>query len=106
MSLDLLCSYLKISLSDFLTLFSARTSSFFWQRGLGRALGIAACVAMGTSTIFSLFWCGWWCPEIRPAVLWCLYHSCAFRYPLHQPGATSSRCPLTPWRPSASPTGP
>ena len=50
------CSYLKISLSDFLTLFSARTSSFFWQRRLGRALGIAACVAMGTSTIFSLFW--------------------------------------------------
>lgn len=60
------CSYLKISLSDFLTLFSARTSSFFWQRGLGRALGIAACVAMGTSTIFSLVWCVWRCPGNRP----------------------------------------
>ena len=48
--------YLKISISDFLTLFSARTRRPFWERGLGKALGIAACFALGTSTIFALFW--------------------------------------------------
>jgi H+-transporting ATPase len=48
--------YLKVSISDFLTLFSARTRTWFFQRRIGTLLGGAACIAMGTSTILSLFW--------------------------------------------------
>jgi len=48
--------YLKISLSDFLTLFSARTRTWFWERRPGYALGIACVAATGTSTLMSLFW--------------------------------------------------
>jgi H+-transporting ATPase len=48
--------YLKVSISDFLTLFSARTRTWFFQRKIGGLLGGAACVAMGTSTVLSLFW--------------------------------------------------
>jgi H+-transporting ATPase len=48
--------YLKISISDFLTLFSARTRGWFWERSLGRALAIAALLATTISTLFSLFW--------------------------------------------------
>ena len=48
--------YLKVSISDFLTLFSARTRTWFWERTLGGPLLIAACVALTISTIFSLFW--------------------------------------------------
>ena len=33
--------YLKISISDFLTLFSARTRVWFWERRPGYALGVA-----------------------------------------------------------------
>jgi H+-transporting ATPase len=50
--------YLKISISDFLTLFSARTRTWFWERRLGRALAIAAFVATAASTLLSLFWDG------------------------------------------------
>ena len=49
-------SYLKVSISDFLTLFAARTRSWFFQRRLGWLLGGAACIAMATSTLLSLFW--------------------------------------------------
>ena len=48
--------YLKISISDFLTLFAARSRTWFWERCLGRALGIAFVFATAISTIFSLFW--------------------------------------------------
>lgn len=48
--------YLKISLSDFLTLFSARTRTWFWERRPGYALGLACIFATGSSTILSLFW--------------------------------------------------
>ena len=48
--------YLKISLSDFLTLFSARTRTWFWERRPGYLLGVAALVAMGSSTLLALFW--------------------------------------------------
>jgi len=48
--------YLKISISDFLTLFSARTRTWFWERRPGYALGVACLVATGGSTMLSLFW--------------------------------------------------
>jgi H+-transporting ATPase len=48
--------YLKVSISDFLTLFSARTRGWFWERALSRPLAIAAAVALTLSTIFALFW--------------------------------------------------
>ena len=48
--------YLKISISDFLTLFSARTRTWFWERCLSRPLAIAFVVATGASTILSLVW--------------------------------------------------
>ena len=48
--------YLKISLSDFLTLFAARTRTFFWERRPGYMLGGAAALAMGSSTLLALFW--------------------------------------------------
>ena len=48
--------YLKVSISDFLTLFSARTRTWFWERNLGGPLLIAAVVALTISTIFALFW--------------------------------------------------
>jgi hypothetical protein len=48
--------YLKVSISDFLTLFSARTRTWFWERYLGGPLLIAAIVALSISTIFALFW--------------------------------------------------
>jgi hypothetical protein len=48
--------YLKISISDFLTLFSARTRTWFWERCLSRALLIAFFFATGASTLLSLFW--------------------------------------------------
>jgi len=46
----------QISLSDFLTLFSARTRTWFWERRPGYALGVACLFATGTSTMMSLFW--------------------------------------------------
>jgi H+-transporting ATPase len=48
--------YLKVSVSDFLTLFSARTRGWFWERAMGRYLAIAACLALTTSTLLALFW--------------------------------------------------
>jgi len=48
--------YLKVSISDFLTLFSARTRGPFWERAVGKYLLIAACVALSASTLLSLFW--------------------------------------------------
>jgi hypothetical protein len=48
--------YLKISLSDFLTVFAARTRKAFCSRKPGNLLLAAACFAMGCSTLFSAFW--------------------------------------------------
>lgn len=47
---------MQISISDFLTLFSARTRTWFWERRPGYALGSAALVATAASTLLSLFW--------------------------------------------------
>jgi H+-transporting ATPase len=48
--------YLKVSISDFLTLFSARTRGVFWERAMGFYLMIAASIALATSTLLALFW--------------------------------------------------
>jgi hypothetical protein len=45
--------YLKISISDFLTVFSARTRSWFFSRRPGYALGAAAVFATSVSTIIA-----------------------------------------------------
>jgi len=54
--------YLKISISDFLTLFSARTGGdwFFSTKPAGVLLG-AGCIALLTSTMLAVFW-----PSSRP----------------------------------------
>lgn len=48
--------YLKISLSDFLTVFAARTQGWFWSRRPGYALLTAFFVATTTSSIFAITW--------------------------------------------------
>jgi H+-transporting ATPase len=49
--------YLKVSVSDFLTLFSARTGpKFFWQIKPAMILLIGGCLALFISSILSLFW--------------------------------------------------
>jgi H+-transporting ATPase len=49
--------YLKVSLSDFLTLFSARThNGFFWSSRPSWMLLTGACISMGISTIIACFW--------------------------------------------------
>jgi hypothetical protein len=48
--------YLKVSLSDFLTVFTARTQSWFWTRKPGKALLTAAVIAMVIATLLSFFW--------------------------------------------------
>ena len=48
--------YLKVSISDFLTLFSARTAGWFFERPMGRYLAIAAFFALSVSTLLALFW--------------------------------------------------
>jgi H+-transporting ATPase len=48
--------YLKVSLSDFLTLFAARTRGFFCAHAPGGKLVAAAALAMGVSTCFAVTW--------------------------------------------------
>eukprot|EP00245_Coleochaete_scutata_P008875 TRINITY_DN27_c0_g1_i1.p1 TRINITY_DN27_c0_g1~~TRINITY_DN27_c0_g1_i1.p1 ORF type:complete len:978 (-),score=232.32 TRINITY_DN27_c0_g1_i1:433-3366(-) len=48
--------YLKVSLSDFLTLFSARTTSFFWTQKPGPLLLMGAGSALTLSTILACVW--------------------------------------------------
>ena len=49
--------YLKISVSDFLTLFSARTGDkFFWKIMPAPALLIGGCFALLLSSLLSIFW--------------------------------------------------
>jgi H+-transporting ATPase len=48
--------YLKISLSDFFTVFTARTQGFFWERAPGSLLMFCACLATISSTILSMNW--------------------------------------------------
>lgn len=50
----LMIMYLKISISDFLTVFSARCKSFFFERRPGYALGSAAIFATTVSTIIAI----------------------------------------------------
>merc|ERR1719223_1077548 len=54
--------YLKVSISDFLTLFSARTGDdFFWTSRPANILLGAGCVALSISTILAVSW-----PESSP----------------------------------------
>ena len=54
---EILCGvYLKISLSLFLTVFSARSRSWFWTRAPSRLVLLSTLTAMVTSTLISLFW--------------------------------------------------
>ena len=48
--------YLKVSLSDFLTLFSARTRGPFWSLKPDYKLVVAAMIALGSSTILTALW--------------------------------------------------
>ncbi|SPQ97454.1 unnamed protein product (mitochondrion) [Plasmodiophora brassicae] len=49
--------YLKVSLSDFMTLFTARTGArTFVSHRPGLFLLVAGCIALGISTLFSLYW--------------------------------------------------
>lgn len=48
--------YLKISLSDFLTVFAARTRGWFFERRPGYALAAAFVFATSCSTILAAFW--------------------------------------------------
>ena len=48
--------YMKVSLSDFLTVFAARTNNFFWTRAPGKFLLISFVVATTTATFFSVYW--------------------------------------------------
>ena len=54
---DVVCAlYQKVSLSDFLTLFSARTVGPFFSQVPAKPLLAAACFAMGCSTILAALW--------------------------------------------------
>ena len=54
--------YLKVSISDFLTLFSARAGGeWFWKVRPANILMVGACVALVSSTLISMFW-----PKSRP----------------------------------------
>ncbi|EFN51245.1 hypothetical protein CHLNCDRAFT_37518 [Chlorella variabilis] len=48
--------HLKVSLSDFLTLFAARTESFFFTMRPGKLLMAACCVALSLSTVLACIW--------------------------------------------------
>jgi H+-transporting ATPase len=48
--------YLKVSISDFLTLFSARTDGFFWTSSPSPILLGAGAVALSISTILACAW--------------------------------------------------
>lgn len=49
--------YLKVSISDFLTLFSARThNGFFWSDRPSPFLAIAATISLAISTVVACFW--------------------------------------------------
>jgi len=54
--------YLKVSVSDFLTLFSARTNeNYLWSTAPSKTLGIAACISLLISSLVASFW-----PQSRP----------------------------------------
>jgi len=58
--------YLKVSVSDFLTLFSARTGpKFFWQVKPAAILLIGGIIALTISSILSIFW-----PLSQPDGIW------------------------------------
>jgi len=48
--------YMKVSISDFLTLFSARTNGFFFTQKPGPLLFAGGCFALSVSTILSCVW--------------------------------------------------
>ena len=49
--------YLKVSVSDFLTLFSARTGpKFFWQIKPATILLLGGCIALTISSLLAIFW--------------------------------------------------
>ena len=48
--------FMKICISNFLTVYSARCKSWFWTRLPGKALAISTCFSMLLSTIISVYW--------------------------------------------------
>jgi H+-transporting ATPase len=48
--------YLQVSVADFMTIYSARTSSFFWTRRPGMVLNVAFVIATFAATILSAYW--------------------------------------------------
>ena len=48
--------FMKICISNFLTVYSARCKSWFWSRLPGKALAISTCFSMFLSTIISVYW--------------------------------------------------
>jgi H+-transporting ATPase len=48
--------YLKVSISDFLTIYAARTSWFFWSRKPSKVLNAACIVATLAATFMSAYW--------------------------------------------------
>lgn len=48
--------YLKVSVSDFMTVYCARTSSHMFSRTPGKALFVASIVAVIVSTFFAKYW--------------------------------------------------
>jgi H+-transporting ATPase len=48
--------FLKVGISDYLTVFSSRTRNWFWERRPGRVLGAACVVATVGNTLLSLWW--------------------------------------------------
>jgi H+-transporting ATPase len=56
------CMYLKVSVSDFLTLFSARTGPrFFWQVKPAPILLLGGVMALSVSSLLAIFW-----PDSKP----------------------------------------
>ena len=45
--------YIQVSLLEFLTVFAARTHSFFWTRAPGKGLGTAFIVALTVTTVLA-----------------------------------------------------
>ena len=62
--------YLKISLSDFLTVFSARTRGPFWERRPGYGLLTAFFAATLTSTLLAVYWPGGGNEDPMAAIDW------------------------------------
>lgn len=48
--------WMKVAIQDFLTVFAARTNSFFFTRKPGKLLLAAFCLATTVATLFTVYW--------------------------------------------------